>query len=100
MHVSATLGSSALAAAQRLRTECGPGEGMDARVEATQERLPEVRSKSPAPAHGLAGQESGKRQAGWPSLLVTYLLATQEISNSAAASRRKLLLCLEALLQT
>ena len=48
-------------------------------------------SKSPAPAHGLAGQEPGKRQAGWPSLLVTFLLATQEKSNSAAAGRRKFL---------
>jgi len=33
----------------------------------------------------------GKRQAGWPSLLVTFLLATQEKSNSAAEGRRKLL---------
>src|SRR5574337_247737 len=65
-------------AAQREST----GEGMDARVEAAQERLPDVLSKSPAPAHGLAahgdrmdaGVEAtqercpmvGKRQAGWP----------------------------------
>jgi len=34
----------------------------------------------------------GKRQAGWPSLLVTFLLATQEKSDSAAKGRRKLLL--------
>ena len=54
----------------------------------------DVLSKSPAPAHGLAGQEPGKRQAGWPSLWVTFLLATQEKSDSAAAGRRKLLLCL------
>jgi hypothetical protein len=32
----------------------------------------------------------GKRQAGWPSLWVTFLLATQEKSNSAAEGRRKL----------
>jgi hypothetical protein len=30
-------------------------------------------SKSPAPAHELAGQEPGKRQAGWPFSLVTFL---------------------------
>ncbi len=34
----------------------------------------DARSKSPAPAHGLAGQESGKRQAGWPFSLVTFSL--------------------------
>jgi len=34
----------------------------------------------------------GKRQAGWPSLLVTFLLATQEKSDSSAAGDRKLLL--------
>ena len=34
----------------------------------------DVLSKSPAPAHGLAGQESGKRQAGWPFSLVTFSL--------------------------
>ena len=33
----------------------------------------------------------GKRQAGWPSLLVTFLLATQEKSDSGAAGARKLL---------
>ena len=32
----------------------------------------------------------GKRQAGWPSLLVTFLLATQEKSNSSSAGGRKL----------
>ena len=62
---------------------------MDAGVEATQERLPDVLSKSPAPAHGLSGQEPGKRQVGWPSLSVTYLLATQEISDSRAEGARK-----------
>ena len=30
----------------------------------------------------------GKRQVGWPSLLVTYLLATQEISDSAREAGR------------
>ncbi|HXD38708.1 MAG TPA: hypothetical protein VN624_18780, partial [Rhodanobacter sp.] len=48
-------------------------------------------SKSPAPTHGLAGQEPGKRQAGWPSLLVTFLLATQEKSDSVAEGDRPLL---------
>jgi hypothetical protein len=32
----------------------------------------------------------GKRQAGWPSLLVTFLLATQEKSDSGANGARKL----------
>jgi hypothetical protein len=31
----------------------------------------------------------GKRQAGWPSLLVTYLSATQETSNSDCKASRK-----------
>jgi hypothetical protein len=50
----------------------------------------EALSKSPAPTHGLAGQEPGKRQAGWPSLLVTFLLATQEKSDSVANGERTL----------
>jgi len=33
----------------------------------------------------------GKRQAGWPFSLVTFSLATQRESDSAAAGRRKLL---------
>jgi hypothetical protein len=37
---------------------------MDAGVEATQERLPEALSKSPAPAHGLAGQEARQAPSG------------------------------------
>ena len=32
-----------------------------------------VRSKSPAPAHELAGHKPGKRQAGWPSLWLLSL---------------------------
>src|SRR3546814_4724396 len=32
----------------------------------------------------------GKRQAGWPSLLVTFLLATQEKSDSVAEGDRPL----------
>ena len=40
------------------------GVGMDAGVEATQERLPDALAKSPAPTHGLAGLEPGKRTAG------------------------------------
>jgi hypothetical protein len=39
----------------------------------------------------LPGRKPGKRQAGWPSLLVTFLLATQEKSDSGAAGARKLL---------
>src|SRR6185437_6593409 len=32
-------------------------DGMDARVEATQEQSPDVPPKSPAPTHGLPGQD-------------------------------------------
>src|SRR6185437_7293173 len=35
----------------------------------------------------------GKRQPGWPSLLVTFLLATQEKSNSGAGRRTKRFCC-------
>jgi len=38
----------------------------------------------------LPGRKPGKRQAGWPSLLVTFLLATQEKSDSVAAGDRPL----------
>src|SRR6185312_15974691 len=37
----------------------------------------------------LPGRKPGKRQAGWPSLLVTFLLATQEKSDSRAEGARK-----------
>jgi hypothetical protein len=38
----------------------------------------------------LPGRMPGKRQAGWPSLLVTFLLATQEKSDSVAEGDRPL----------
>ena len=38
----------------------------------------------------LLGRKPNKRQAGWPSLLVTFLLATQEKSDSVAAGDRPL----------
>ena len=56
-----------------------------------------------SPAHGCAVEKpgpgsrtcrprmGGKRQAGWPSLLVTFLLATQEKSDSVAEGDRPLL---------
>ncbi len=50
----------------------------------------DVLSKSQAPAHGLAGQESGKRQAGCRFLLVTSLLDKQKRSNSPSEGGRKL----------
>ena len=50
----------------------------------------DARSKSPAPAHGLAGQEPGKRQAGCRFLLVTSLLDKQKRSNSPSEGGRKL----------
>jgi hypothetical protein len=71
----------------------------------------EVRSTGPegdrqeadhfSPVHGCAVEKPGrtsrtcrawtpgKRQAGWPSLWVTFLLATQEKSDSAAGGGRK-----------
>ncbi len=67
----------------------GRAAGIDRDVDAFSHGK-DARSKSPAPARGLAGQEPGKRQAGWPSLLVTFLLATQEKSDSVAAGDRKL----------
>jgi len=108
--VSTLFCSPALATAQWLRTECGPGwpaalpgapvrrwDGVDRPRSGHRHGCrclfarTGVRSKSPAPAHGLAGQESGKRQAGWPFSWVTFSLATQRESDSAAAGRRKLL---------
>jgi hypothetical protein len=55
----------------------------------------DVLSKSPAPTHGLAGQEPGKRQAGWSFSLVTFSLATQRESDSVAEGDRPLF-CLNA----
>jgi hypothetical protein len=43
----------------------------------------------------LLGRMPNKRQAGWPSLLVTFLLATQEKSDSVAGGDRPL--CTELL---
>ncbi len=48
----------------------------------------DARSKSPA--HGLAGQEPGKRQAGCSFSLVTFALSTQRESDSVAAGDRPL----------
>jgi hypothetical protein len=64
---------------------------MDARVEATQEQLPDALSKSPAGPHGLAGHvwpASAKR--GGLISLVTFSLATQRESDSRAEGARKL----------
>src|SRR5574337_675841 len=95
---------------------------MDAGVEATRERLPDARSKSPAPTHGLAAHgwaASAKRggllfYSGLPALrpsgrlrrsrrscgaVVTFLLATQEKSNSGAEGARKPLLFTQTLKQ-
>jgi hypothetical protein len=49
-----------------------------------------ARSKSPATAHGLAAHgRAASGAAGWPSLLATFLLATQEKSSSAAGRQTK-----------
>jgi hypothetical protein len=50
---------------------------MDAGVEATQERLPDALSKSPAAAHGLAGRSPASAEEGG-LLFGNFLLATQE----------------------
>ena len=52
-----------------------------------------VLSKSPAPAHGLAGQDARQAPSGVAFLfsLVTFSLATQRESNSGATGARKLL---------
>ena len=77
----------------------GPLCGGEAGTTGPQGSRQEVDSFSPA--HGGAVEKpgsgsrtwrpwmGGKRQAGWPSLLVTYLLATQEISDSRAEGARK-----------
>ena len=49
-----------------------------------------ARSKSPATAHGLSVHGcTESAAAGWPSLWVTFLLATQEKSDSGAGRRTK-----------
>lgn len=53
------------------------GEGMDARVEATQERLPDVLSKSPAATHGLVGRSPARADEDGLRF-GDFLLATQE----------------------
>ena len=55
-----------------------------------QDRSP-VEKPGPASRTCRAGMP-GKRQVGWPSLLVTFLLATQEKSDSGRAAARPLLL--------
>ena len=60
---------------------------MDAGVRATREQLPECCRKA-RPRLALARQGPGMRQAGRPSLLVPFLLATQDERNSGAAGAR------------
>jgi len=100
-----------LATAQRLRTECGPGwpaalpgvpcaavsRGRQAAQRAsTGMSMPFRPDRSPVEKPGPGSRTcrpwmGGKRQAGWPFSLVTFSLATQRESDSAAAGRRKLL---------
>src|SRR6185312_4175423 len=65
------------------------GDGMDAGVEATQERLPEPARKARPRLADLPGRMPGKRQPGRPFSLVTFSLATQRESNSGAGKRSK-----------
>ena len=67
----------------------GRAAGIDRDVDAFSHGQ-DARSKSPAPAHGLAGQEPGKRQAGCSFSLVTFALSTQRESDSVAAGDRPL----------
>jgi hypothetical protein len=50
---------------------------MDAGVEATQERLPDALSKSPAPAHGLVGQEAQQAPSGVAFSLGSFSLGPE-----------------------
>ena len=67
------------------------GDGMDAGGRATQERLPNALSKSPAAAHGLAGRRPASAEEG--RLLFGYfLLATQEKVTRSPKANETLLL--------
>ena len=68
----------------------GRAAGIDRDVDAFSHGK-DARSKSPAPARGLAGQEPGKRQAGGRFLLGTSLLDKQKRSASARAAGRNAL---------
>ena len=59
-------------------------------AEPVPDSIREARSKSPATPHALSVQGwTESAAAGWPSLLTTFLLATQEKSSSAAGRRAK-----------
>ncbi len=95
----------------RLSTECGPGwpaalpgvpcAAVSRGRQAAQRALPGMATpfragRSPLEKPGPDSRTCrawmpGKRQAGWPFSLVTFSLATQRESDSAAAGRRKLL---------
>jgi len=90
------------AAVRRGRPSRAAGESMDGlafsrgQARAWMPELRQRRSGCPMPARkarprltDLPGRMPGKRQPGWPSLLVTFLLATQEKSNSGAGRRSK-----------
>jgi len=65
-------GRSSLPCAAVSRGRSGREAGIDMDVDAFSLGQ-DARSKSPAPAHGLAGLLPGKRQAGWPSLWLLSL---------------------------
>ena len=76
MPASLASGQDALSTNPGARTRTfRAGEGMDARVEATQ---------------GAVARCPESAEAGWPFSLVTFSLATQRESNSGAEGARKL----------
>lgn len=103
------LASSALDIAQGCRTECTPSwrAALPGALVRRRGRVDRPRRGNRhdadffSPAHGCAVEKPGtgsrtcraglpgQRQAGWPSLLVTFLLATQEKSHSRAKGARK-----------
>ena len=80
-------GRSSLPCAAVSRGRSGREAGIDMDVDAFSLGQ-DARSKSPAPAHGLAGRKPGKRQAGWPSLWLLSLGHSRESSSRSARSAK------------
>ena len=71
-------------------------QGIDMDVDPFSSGQESCRKARPHLTHFL-GRMPRKRRAGWPSLLVTFLLATQEKSDSPSAGGRNALKLLAAL---
>ena len=83
-------GRSSLPCAAVSRGRSGREAGIDMDVDAFSLGQ-DARSKSPAPAHELAGRKPGKRQAGWPSLWLLSLGHPRESSSRSVRSAKALL---------